>query len=57
MSYEESYVKASPFDKMPDGTLDPQMIEDILPIISKAVGYSGLVLPTTEWVANAWLIA
>jgi uncharacterized protein YecE (DUF72 family) len=37
MSYEDSYVKAFPFDKMVDGMLDPEMIEDILPIISEAV--------------------
>jgi uncharacterized protein YecE (DUF72 family) len=38
MSYEESYVKAFPFDKMVDGMLDPEMIEDILSIINEAVG-------------------
>jgi uncharacterized protein YecE (DUF72 family) len=36
MSYEDSYVKAFPFDKMVDGMLDPEMIEDILPIINEA---------------------
>jgi uncharacterized protein YecE (DUF72 family) len=38
MSYEDSYVKAFPFDKMVNGMLDPEMIEDILPIISEAAG-------------------
>ena len=28
MSYEESYGKAFPFDKMVSGMLDPEMIED-----------------------------
>jgi hypothetical protein len=28
MSYEESYAKAFPFDKMVSGMLDPEMIED-----------------------------
>lgn len=37
MSYEESYAKAFPFDKMVGGMLDPEMIEDILPIINEAV--------------------
>ena len=37
MSYEQSYVRAFPFDKMVDGMLDPEMIEDILPIVNEAV--------------------
>ena len=37
MSYEDSYVKAFPFDKMVDGMLDPEMIEDILPIVKEAM--------------------
>jgi hypothetical protein len=37
MSYEDPCVKAFPFGKMVDGMLDPEMIEDILPIISEAV--------------------
>jgi hypothetical protein len=28
MSYEESYAKAFPFDKMVSGMLAPEMIED-----------------------------
>jgi hypothetical protein len=28
MSYEESFAKAFPFDKMVPGMLDPEMIED-----------------------------
>ena len=37
MSYEDSYVKAFPFNKMVDGMLDPEMLEDILPIVNEAV--------------------
>jgi uncharacterized protein YecE (DUF72 family) len=38
MSYEESYVRAFPFDKMVDGMLDLEMVEDILPIINEVLG-------------------
>jgi len=37
MSYEESYVRAFPFNKMVDGMLDLEMIEDILPIVKEVV--------------------
>jgi len=37
MSYEESYAKAFPFDKMVDGMLDPGMIEDIVRIVNEAI--------------------
>jgi hypothetical protein len=37
MSYEDSYVKSFPFDKMVDGMLDPEMIEDILSIVNAAL--------------------
>ncbi len=37
MSYEESYVKAFPFDKMVPGMLDPEMIEDTPEIIKEAL--------------------
>jgi uncharacterized protein YecE (DUF72 family) len=37
MSYEESYVKAFPFDKMVDGMLDPEMIEDTIKIVNEAI--------------------
>jgi hypothetical protein len=33
MSYEESYAKAFPFDKMVSGMLDPEMIEDTAKIV------------------------
>ena len=33
MSYEESYAKAFPFDKMVDGMLNPPMIEDVIDLI------------------------
>jgi uncharacterized protein YecE (DUF72 family) len=37
MSYEESYAKAFPFDKMITGMLDPEMIEDAVKIVSEAI--------------------
>ena len=36
MSYEESYAKAFPFDKMVPGMLDPEMIEDTAEIVNEA---------------------
>ena len=37
MSYEESYAKAFPFDKMVSGMLDPEMIEDTVKIVNEAI--------------------
>ena len=37
MSYEESYAKAFPFDKMVSGMLNPEMIEDTAQIVNEAV--------------------
>mgnify|MGYP000745573963 FL=1 len=37
MSYEESYAKAFPFDKMIPGMLDPEMIEDTVKIVNEAI--------------------
>jgi uncharacterized protein YecE (DUF72 family) len=37
MSYEESYAKASPFNKMVPGMLDPEMIEDTAKIVNEAI--------------------
>jgi hypothetical protein len=37
MSYEESYAKAFPFDKMIPGMLDPEMIEDTVKIVNQAI--------------------
>jgi uncharacterized protein YecE (DUF72 family) len=36
MSYEESYAKVFPFDKMVPGMLDPEMIEDTAKIVNEA---------------------
>ena len=36
MSYEESYAKAFPFDKMVPGMLEPEMIEDTAKIMNEA---------------------
>ena len=37
MSYEESYAKAFPFDKIVPGMLDPEMIEDTAKIVNEAM--------------------
>jgi uncharacterized protein YecE (DUF72 family) len=37
MSYEESYAKAFPFDKMVPGMPDPEMIEDTAKIVNEAI--------------------
>jgi uncharacterized protein YecE (DUF72 family) len=37
MSYEESYAKAFPFDKMINGMLDLEMIEDTVKIVNEAI--------------------
>ena len=37
MSYDESYAKAFPFDKLVPGMLDPEMIEDTAKIVTEAV--------------------
>jgi hypothetical protein len=39
MSYEESFAKVFPFDKMVSGMLDPEMIEDTAKIVNEAVKY------------------
>jgi hypothetical protein len=36
MSYEESYAKAFPFDKMVPGMLDSKMIENTAKIVNEA---------------------
>ncbi len=37
MSYEESYAKVFPFDKMVSGMLDPEMIQDSIRIVNDAI--------------------
>jgi hypothetical protein len=37
MSYEDSYVKAFPFDKMADGVMNPVMIEGAVVIIMEGI--------------------
>jgi hypothetical protein len=37
MSYEESYIRAYPFDKMVNGMLHPEMIEDAVKIVKEAI--------------------
>jgi hypothetical protein len=43
MSYEESYAKAFPFDKLVPGMLDPEMIEDMAKIINEDIKDKGQV--------------
>jgi hypothetical protein len=37
MSYEDSYAKAFPFDKMVDGMMNPEMIDDSIQIIMEGI--------------------
>jgi uncharacterized protein YecE (DUF72 family) len=37
MSYEDSYAKAFPFDKMVDGMMNPEMIDDTVEIIKEGI--------------------
>ena len=37
MSYEDSYGRAFPFDKLVEGMLNPQMIEDTVGLIREAI--------------------
>ena len=37
MSYEESYAKSFPFEKMVSGMFDPEMIEDTAKIVNEAI--------------------
>jgi hypothetical protein len=37
MSYEQSYAKAFPFDKMVSGMLDWEMVEDTAKIVNEAI--------------------
>jgi len=37
MSYEDSYAKAFPFDKMKDGMMNPEMIDDAIEIIKEGI--------------------
>jgi hypothetical protein len=37
MSYEDSYSKAFPFDKMVEGMMNPEMMDDTIEIIMEGV--------------------
>jgi hypothetical protein len=37
MSYEDSYAKAFPFDKMVDGMMNPEMIDETIQIIKEGI--------------------
>ncbi|MBM4339514.1 MAG: hypothetical protein FJ110_08205 [Deltaproteobacteria bacterium] len=38
MSYEDSYTKDFPFDKMVEGMMNPEMIDDAVEIIMNGIG-------------------
>lgn len=46
MSYEESYAKAFPFDKMVDRMLNPQMIEDTICFILEGINRKERIIVT-----------
>ncbi len=46
MSYEESYAKAFPFDKMVDRMLNPQMIEDTICFILEGINRKERIIIT-----------
>ena len=37
MNYEDSYAKAFPFDRMVDGMMNPEMIDDTIEIIREGI--------------------
>jgi hypothetical protein len=37
MSYEDSYAKAFPFDKMVDGMMNPEMMDEAIEIIKEGI--------------------
>jgi hypothetical protein len=37
ISYEDSYAKAFPFDKMVDGMINPEMIDDAIEIVKEGI--------------------
>ena len=59
MSYEDSYAKAFPFDKMVDGMLNPQMIEDTIYLILKGIKHKErmIIIINNRAGGNAPLIA
>jgi uncharacterized protein YecE (DUF72 family) len=59
MRYEESYGKAFPFDKMVDGMLNPQMVEDMLRLMWEAIKHKVqmIIIINNRAGGNAPLIA
>lgn len=59
MRYEDAYAKAHPFDKLVDGMLQPQMIEDAVAIMREAAenGVTANVIINNRAGGNAPLIA
>lgn len=52
MSYEESYAKAFPFDKMVDRMLNPQMIEDTICFILEGINRKERIIITIIIIIN-----
>lgn len=52
MSYEESYAKAFPFDKMVDRMLNPQMIEDTICFILEGINRKERIIITINIINN-----
>jgi uncharacterized protein YecE (DUF72 family) len=59
MSYEDSYVKAFPFDKMIEGMLNPAMVKDTVQLIREGIaqGIRMIVIINNRAGGNAPLIA
>jgi hypothetical protein len=59
VSYEESYVRTFPFDKMVDGMMNPQMIDDAGTLIHEGIkqGKTLIVIVNNRAGGNAPMIA
>ncbi len=59
VSYEDSYAKAFPFDKMIDGMMNPSLVEDTVKLIREGIahGIKMIVMVNNRAGGNAPLIA
>ena len=59
MKYDESYQKAYPFDRLIDGMMNPQMIQETVEIVLEAIdqGVSVNVIINNRAGGNAPMIA
>jgi uncharacterized protein YecE (DUF72 family) len=59
MRYEEAYAKASPFDRLVEGMINPKSIQDILQVLTRGVdqGVGMNVIVNNRFGGNAPLIA